>query len=479
MKKIKCIVGLMLSLTLILGLLVGCGNTPTETTPSTTSVPSTETTPEPTQEIPTDPLETITYGRYVYSYFAEGHGDYTYYFHFYEEDPVLGAVFYAGYANNGMNFVGTYKVEETPCEYVCAKDRDELLAEKKAPGTAPYTIIFYDWDGNEIDRCGFDGDIIYNDMTEIAGSGSTEVFYNHDVAGEASTYATAYAGEVGVAYLDFAGAEDSTMSLTLNHNMTYTDLVGTIVEGTWSMEKKEDGSGVYTLTPNDAGDTGATVAVSADKKTAQYTATGSSTPVELVNVGMNEPELIAQYDGSFFMEAYGFDAALSMKLYSDGSINLDADVFGNVKSLDGGTFVDNGDGTYALSMNSGAETTCDGQTVHYKGKNEAGDMDVTLTLNEAALSPKALFSFTGGYCTFDCMEDGTFKFAFADMGVEETGTWKWENYTFTITKSDGTEIVAEMDGETHALSFTYIAVINAQLVDTFTCDSTVWGAALM
>lgn len=478
MKKIRCLVGLMLCLTLILGLFAGCGSTPSENTPSTASAPSTETTPEPTQGIPTDPLETITYGRYVYSYFAEGHGDYTYYFHFYEEDPVLGAVFYAGFANNQMNFVGTYKVEQTPYEYVCAKDRADLVTDKKAPGTAPYTIIFYDWDGNEIDRCGFDGDIIYNDMTEIAGSGSDNVYYNHDVAGETSDYAATYAEEIGVAYLDFVGAEDSTMSLTLNHNMTYTDLVSTIVEGTWSMEKKDDGSSVYTLTPNDAGDTGATVAVSADKKTAQYTATGSSTPVELVNVGLEAPELIAQYDGSFFLADYNLDAALSMKLYSDGSVDFLADVYGNVQSLDSGTFVDNGDGTYALSMSSGAETACDGETVSYKGQNAAGDMDVTLTLNEEVLGPKVLFSFTGSYCTFDCMEDGTFKFAFGDMGVEETGTWKWENYAFTITKSDGTEIVAEMDGETHALSFTYNAIINEQLKDTFTCDVSVWGEAV-
>lgn len=482
MKKVKYVLGLTLVMSLMLSLFAGCGSTPAEDPDDNMEPTEVTTAPEvnsdPDQQIPTDPMETITYGRYVYSYFAEGHGDYTYYFHFYEEDPVLGAVFYAGLVNNGMNFVGTYKVEESPCDYVCAKDREELLAEKKAPGTAPYTIIFYDWEGNELDRCGFDGEIIYNDMTEIAGSGSNEVYYIHDTEGDASPYAATYDGEVGVAYLDFAGAEDSTISLTLNHNMTYTDLVDMIVEGAWTMEKNSDGTSVYTLTPADAADTGATVTVSADRNTAQYQANGSSDVVELVSTMMEEPELMAQYEGSFFMEAYGLDAALAMKLYSDGSAVFEADVFGNIQALDEGMYVDNGDGTYAVGMNTGAQVECDGQIVHYVGTTAAGDMDVELTLNPDAAGPSVQFSFTGTYCTFDCMSDGTFVFAFADMGLEETGTWKWADFAFTITKSDGAEIAVDMDPDTRALSFTYNAVINDQLADTFTCDVEVWGAAV-
>ena len=435
-------------------------------------------TPEIT--VPDDPVKAITYGRYVYAYSVEGYGDYTYYFHFYPADPVLGAVFYAGFANNGMTFAGTYTVEETPYDYVCATDRDTLLAEQAAPGTAPYTIIFCDWDGNEIDRCGFDGDVVYNDMTTVAAVGSSDVYYLHDVDGENSPHAGTYEGEIGVAYLDFVGKDDAAVSLVLAHNMTYTDLVDMIVEGTWAMENKENGTTVFTLTPHDASDTGATVTASADRATAQYQADGSADVIELVNNRQGDPQIIAQYDSSIFMEAYGLDANLAMKLYDDMTAVLEVDVYGNVQVLDHGIYEDNGDGTYTLGMMKAGPVSCDGQTIHYVAAGtDAGDIDTEMILNPEAAAAKVEFSFTGNYCTFDCLTDGTFKFAFADMGVEEMGTWNWADWRFTITKSDGNTIIAEIAPDTNALTFTYTAVVNEQLSDTFTCESSVWGPVLM
>lgn len=474
---LKNFTGLLIILSLVLSLLAGCGDG--NTAPTTAETTPTAVT-EPAVSVPEDPMEAITYGRYVYSYFAEGHGDYTYYFHFYPEDPVLGAVFYAGFVNNGMNFAGTYVVEETPCEYVCATNRETLLQDQKAPGTAPYTIIFYDWQGNEIDRCGFDGDTVYNDMTGLTAAGSGDVCYLHDLDAETSEFAATYAAETGVAYLDFVGKDDAAVSLTLSHNMTYVDLVTTIVEGSWTMENKGDGTSVYTLIPGDATDTGATVTVSADRATAQYQADGSSDVIELVNNQLEGPELVAQYDAPVFLEAYGLDATLSMKLFSDFTAVLEVDVYGNVQTVDSGIYVDNGDGTYTLGMNTAGQIDCNGETAHYAAAGTlAGDLDVELALNPEAAAPAVLFSFTGGYCTFDCMTDGSFKFAFADMGVEETGTWTWTDWTFTITKTDGATITAAVAPETNVMSFTYSAVVNEQLTDTFTCESSVWGPALV
>lgn len=468
------------------GLMTGCGAKGTEGAVSQPSEESTvqsaaetEGSEEQKKEIPTDPLQAITYGRYIYTYFAEGHGQYSYYFHFYEEDPVLGAVFYAGFANNGMNFVGTYKVEETPCEYVCAADREALLAGNKQEGTAPYTIIFYDWLGNELDRCGYDGEVIYNDMDNIVGSGSSEVYYLHDTEGEASEYASVYDGEMGVAYLDFVGKEDTSVSLTLSHNMTYVDLVDMIVEGDWSMEIREDGSSVFTLTPFEDGDTGAVLTVSADRMTAEYQADNSSEVIELVNTSTKEAVLVQQYEGVYHIAAHDLDADLYLKLYDDNSVILEADVYGNVQELDKGTYVTGEDGTVTLAMASAGGLKVEGDTVHYIGRNQAGEMDVELVLNpEAAAGATILFSFTGTYCTFDCLEDGTFVFAFPDYGVEETGTWTWKDWTFTLTKSDGSQIVGEVDDTDHSMSFTYTAVVNESLTDTFTCDAQTWGTAL-
>ncbi len=57
-----------------------------------------------------------------------------------------------------------------------------------------------------------------------------------------------------------------------------------------------------------------------------------------------------------------------------------------------------------------------------------------------------LFSFTqevaegeNASMTFDCLKDGTYKFAFAAYHVEEVGTWTFANYSFGYTGSDNIE----------------------------------------
>ena len=225
----------------------------------------------------TDPLEMITEGRYVFSFFAEGYGEYTYYLHFYPEAPVLGAVFYAGFSNNGVNFAGTYEVEQKDYTYSCYADRDAMTTEG-APlqeGTVPYTITFYDFQGNEIESCGYDGDILYNDLTTIAGTGSSPVLYHHDTDPN-SQYAEIYKAEAGVTYLEFVDPADDSCTVTLYHNQTYTDLMGIMIEGIWAMAEGTDGGYDYTLTSYDNTDTSAILAVAADVKTAVYTPDGGT-----------------------------------------------------------------------------------------------------------------------------------------------------------------------------------------------------------
>ena len=53
---------------------------------------------------------------YGYSFSAEGYGDFVFFFHFYENDPGLGSIFYAGLSNNRICFAGLYNVEEEPYE---------------------------------------------------------------------------------------------------------------------------------------------------------------------------------------------------------------------------------------------------------------------------------------------------------------------------------------------------------------------------
>ena len=318
-----------------------------------------------------DLAEMLLEGRFTYAFSAEGYGDFVSFFHFYPEDPVLGAVFYVGYLNNQTTFTGTYEVIEEERGYTAAPSRDDPVED----GSAPYTIVFYDWSGKEIDRCAFDGEIIYNDMTVVTGYGGNDEFYYHDADMTDTRFTDAYDMEVGVAYLDFIVDGDEYSGVTLNHNMTYVDLTGFIVEGTWSVEENEEGGYDYTLTPDDPSDTGAVVSVAADALTATYTADGSDEVINLIAVG-GDLTVIAQYDGT--CEAYGAECPLSLVLYDDGTCELIADVFGNVGAVDSGTYeaVETG---CLLHMEKGGDIEA-ALTAHYVGTNDIGDVDTELTL---------------------------------------------------------------------------------------------------
>jgi hypothetical protein len=93
-----------------------------------------------------------------------------------------------------------------------------------------------------------------------------------------------------------------------------------------------------------------------------------------------------------------------------------------------------------------------------------------------------LFSWTSagdGACTLDFNKDGTYKFVYTTMGLTETGTWTWENWSMKIKQSNDNEISVTMDSETHALNVHYVAVAGGGALNhEFTCSSDVWGGAL-
>lgn len=484
---------LLLVGTMVFGM-TACGDSSGQSSENTSdsvaeSTGESDSAEQPSEEVPaseeashsTDPLEMITDGYYTYGYTAEGHGDYNSFFHFYEEVPVLGAVFYVGYLNNQSNFAGTYTVEKADFAWEkVGKDRAEIESAGQGSGTAPYTISFYDFSGNLIDQCGYDGEIIYNDMDVITGYGAGGAMYYHDTDGEASKYADTYAGEIGVAYLDFVAAEDEIATLTLNHNMTYVDMVGTMIEGTWEMAENAEGGYDYTLTPNEASDTGAVLSISADGQTGTYTPEGGAS-MEMVNRAASGPAVAGVYGGTVHVDSYGIDVDLTMNLYDDGSCELLGNVGGREAVLDEGTYALDASYTMNFTMEKGGEFASiygeEGMTIPYKGTTDIGDLDVVLTGVES--EPEVLFSFTGGYCTLDCYADNTYKFAFESYELEETGTWAFENYSFSITQDNGNVITAEMDADTHAFTLNYVAVANESLTDVFTCGSDVWGPALM
>ena len=83
-----------------------------------------------------------------------------------------------------------------------------------------------------------------------------------------------------------------------------------------------------------------------------------------------------------------------------------------------------------------------------------------------------------GFAALVFNKDGTYNFNYNDM-VKESGTWKWENWTLTVTDANGTEMTGSVDSEdNNTLKLTFTAIANSELVVDFTAASSVWGPAL-
>ena len=428
---------------------------------------------------------------YAYSFYEEGYGDFSFFFHFYEADPVLGAVFYAGMLNNNMNFAGLYTVEEKPYDYACYPDRETAtLGEDErvlTEGTAPYTIHFLDWNGEEFDTCGWDGSTLYNDCKKITGPGSGPMFYHLTEAdGE---FKDLFAAEAGMPYLDFVAVDDSTCTVSLCHNGTYTDMMVYYVDGNWQMTYDENGNAVYAFTPFDDSEDPATLTVAPDQRTAVYTnADGETT--DMVNMAAPAAEVVFQGEGTFHVAAYNVDSEILLTMYDDDTCELTASVFGNSAVIDQGTYAMDEAHTFSFTFEKAGSQkailsmTNTGDTAiilnYANAETDLGDMKVSLVIKQVAeKAPDAekLFSFKGTYTTLDVYADSTYMFAYDKVGLTEKGTWSFENDLFSITQSNDNVITAAVD-EAKTLTLNYVAVSSDQLKDTFTCSADVWEPAL-
>lgn len=333
----------------------------------------------------TDPLEMIHEGYYSWTYPVDGMDDMCAFFHFYEEQPVLGAVFYAGFAWNQITYAGTYTVEEKECPYSVCFIREDQTAEPAVytEGTAPYTVTFYDFQGNELGACGYDGEFLYNDSA-VDGTGGGPARYAHDVD-MSSPYKGTYESELGIAYLDFVAKDVATSTLTLYHNGRYMDMVDMMVEGTWSMAEGADGYD-YTLTPDSDSDTGAVVAVSANQSTAVYTAEGGE-GIAMINTADSGPKVSMEMKGTTPIPGQETEADVIGKLYEDGKVTVVASAFGSEFALDEGTWTMGEDGyTVTFQFKNAGELVSElgeaGAVLHYAVASEVlGDVDTELVIS--------------------------------------------------------------------------------------------------
>lgn len=420
---------------------------------------------------PNDPIAQLTNGYWVHSYTAEGHGDYTYYFHFYPEDPVLGAVFYAGFSNNRQNFVGTYTIREEATEWKAYPDRQSKVDDKsdddsgRSSGTAPYVISLADFNGNPMGELPYDMENIYNTLVDgdvLAAQGSTQVFYLHDTEGK---YQSAYDGELGISYINYEADEDKTSTLQLSHNMTYTDLVGAMIEGTYAVAKNADGGMTFTLTPNDSTDTGAVIVTSADKMTCTYTPDGGDA-IAMHVLGDNGPEVSFTFAGVYNIVAYNMDADVTMVLYADGTFASTMAVAGNSMDLLKGGWEQDG---YTIHFTSDKGDKFDTfiseqQTMCIQlvaAGTQVGDVDATLEMVKEVKEPVLQYTFAGKFniaaygidadVTMLLYDDGSFTSSMAVAGNAMDlvkGTWVQDGYTIHFTTEAGEAFDTFIDNQT-------------------------------
>lgn len=332
------------------------------------------------------PVEQIVNSYYAYYYYPSADFLMDYFFHFYDEVPGLGNVYYAGFALNQIVYSGTYEVVEESHDYACWASRDEQQAAEEgaaAPtGTAPYTVNFYDFDGNLVDSCGFDGQNLYVDMENIGGIGGDQNVYTLDTDPENSVLANEYANEQAPALLSLVSPDDETATLELLVNGKYNDMVIYFVNGTYAAS---DDLTEFTLTPASAADNGATVTKN-DDGTYTYTSE-DGTEVSMTEVGGVEAVWI--YQGDVEIPGAGLmENGLICELNSDNTVALYASAFGNRMDIDAGTYeIDMT--TYSITIHFDAAgdvtTYTDEAGMHFDYANDAPPapfeaMEVTLDM---------------------------------------------------------------------------------------------------
>jgi len=390
-KKISAI---FLCLVMLLTL-VACGGDNKSTDDGQTPPPQGDDQNEPAQQpdeqqpaepAPSDlsPAEQIVNSYYAYYYYPSTDFLMDYFFHFYDEVPGIGKVYYAGFALNQIVYSGTYEVVEEPHDYACWATREEQDAAAEgasAPaGTAPYTINFYDFDGNLMDSCGFDGQNLYMDMENINGVGAEANVFTLDTDPENSVLAAEYASEQAPSLVSLIDPNDETATLELLINGRYKDMVIFAVDGTYAANNDLT---EFTLTPNSASDNGATVTKNEDGSYTYKSTDGTE-------VSMTEVSTVTTlytYKGLVPVPGSESEGDLIAELKSDSTIRLYASAFGSEMDLDAGTYeVDMTTRSITLTFDHAGEITTysDDAGMHFdyaaSGLELFGDVESTLDM---------------------------------------------------------------------------------------------------
>lgn len=310
----------------------GPSNPPQSEAPASAEVPAESNDPGPAG---LTPEEQIVNSYYAYYYYPSADFLMDYFFHFYDEVPGIGKVYYAGFALNQIVYSGTYEVVEEPCDYACWASHEEQQAageDASAPtGTAPYTVKFFDFDGNLVDSCGFDGQNLYMDMENITGVGAGANIFTLDTDPDNSVLAADYANEQAPSLISLVDPEDETATLELLINGRYKDMVVFAVDGTYAAN---DDLTQFTLTPNNEGDNGATLTKNEDGSYTYKSDDGTEVTMNQVS------SVTTMYTFKGLVPVPGSDSEgdLVAELKSDNTVRLYAAAFGSELDLDAGSY---------------------------------------------------------------------------------------------------------------------------------------------
>ena len=293
-------------------------------------------------------------GYFSFSYSAGDVGQAYRYLHFYT-DPGYGAVVYAG-AQTGtysqMGQISFYTVEKKDYSYAVWASREDVTKDadtgevdttNATKGTAPYTITFTSvTDGSVVATCGYDGENLYTggpDQVSFFPSAGRSDTHNliipQDAAGDRMP--SAYGGEGGTELFTFYNVENSLYQVIVYHTGEYVNALAdrssrgtvTYADGVFTLS----GGGTITVT-----DTAITY-VNGDTTVAL-----SKTPVDV-----SEKTVVIALDGTAH-SSYGFDAAVKLVCYDDGTCEVLATIQGADSVLDSGTYTNSAMGIPEKAM---------------------------------------------------------------------------------------------------------------------------------
>ena len=162
------------------------------------------------------------------------------------------------------------------------------------------------------------------------------------------------------------------------------------------------------------------------------------------------------------------DEATTITFFTDGSYKFEFAAYG-VEDLGTYTYEN---GVLTLTNANGAEAAAEGDPMHLHYVTAVSDMlSGDYTIEAGVFEGEEVKSVTvvsdDEATTITFFSDGTYQFEFAAYGVEDLGTYTYENGVLTLTNANGAEAAAEGD----PMHLHYVTAVSDQLTGDYTIEA--------